>query len=332
MTRIIATICYWLQLHRLAYFFNRKRKRIVTFHNVIDDDIYIDNVANGVSNSFSQFKTIINEIRKRFTISNDLNDSSTLTITFDDGYSNQVDVAGEWLMSERIPAIIFVCGKFLDENDEHQALTIDYLLHWIAFVPEGIHSLNFKGRDVVLEVTSSNRTEIWSTQIWPAFLNDAASKGKDLLDALSSAYSLEGILSKLPPKYLHQRLTPVTENQLRKLKQNGWEIGWHCYSHYPLSGLSTAQKRTEIERNNAIYSSNVISYPYGGIREVDAESVEIASATGYSDGVSNIVDDKPLCGKMFRSRMGLSSDKVLLHFELSGLKYLLKNRRLLPKW
>lgn len=43
----------FLALHRLAYFLNRKRKRIITFHNVLTDDVFEDCLANGVSCSLS---------------------------------------------------------------------------------------------------------------------------------------------------------------------------------------------------------------------------------------------------------------------------------------
>lgn len=119
MTRLIAIITKFLLLRQLAYFLNRHRKRIITFHNVLTDDIFEANVANGVSCSLSQFKTIIDEIAKHFPFSLDLGDARTATITFDDGYRNQADVAYPYLLSKRIPAYLFVSGDLLSKSKHY---------------------------------------------------------------------------------------------------------------------------------------------------------------------------------------------------------------------
>lgn len=136
---LIARICYYLQLHKIAYYLNRKRKKIITFHNVLDDDIFCQNVANGVSLSFSNFKKIIEEIEGYFSFSLDLDDPKTVTITFDDGYYNQAEIVAPYLSSKGIPAYLFISGQLIINNESEipEPLTIDKLLHWISFVPGG---------------------------------------------------------------------------------------------------------------------------------------------------------------------------------------------------
>ncbi len=246
-TIVIARICYFLQLHRLAYFINRNRKRVITFHNVLDDDIFIRNVANGVSNSFSSFRKIIDEIGKRFPFSLDLNDAATATITFDDGYNNQVVVAAPYLMSKGIPAYLFVSGQLIsDRVAVDSTLTIDKLLHWVSCAPSGDYKLRFINRDISFSLGENNRDSIWSDIFWPLYIEDAGSKGENLFDAVDALYPFGVLVEQLSPKYVKQRLAGVTVGQLDMLKDNGWQIGWHTASHFPVSKLTLTEKEAEL--------------------------------------------------------------------------------------
>ena len=166
--------------------------------------------------------------------------------------------------------------------------------------------------------------------MWPAFVECPSSKGENILSALDSVYPILSILSALPKKYVDQRLTGIRGEQLQRLADNGWEIGWHTYSHFPLSKLSYKEKYKELKPDVCL-ASKVLSYPYGGLCEVDSECLIIAKQLGYKAAVSNINIPNSLSEKWFRSRMSVSSNKVMLHFELSGLKHLIKYHKLLPK-
>lgn len=338
MTRLIAQICFFFQLHRLAYYLNRDRKRIITFHNVLPDNVFENNVANGVSCSFSSFKICIEEISRYYNFSLDLDDTSTVTITFDDGYRNQVEIAAPYLLSKGIPAYLFVSGQLLspdggrgyERNDDVRPLTIDLLLHWISYVPNGEYSIQYNGEFSIAIFNDENRSQIWSSILWPLFVNDSKYKGRDLLNALDSVYPIQNILESLPKSYAEQRLGCASIEQLKKLSFAGWEIGWHTFSHFPLSKLSYEEKEKELMSDSRI-QSKVLSFPYGGPLEVDIDCLRIAEKLGYCTAVSNVNVDNSLNGKWFRSRMSLSTDPVLLHFELSGLKYFIKYHKLLPK-
>lgn len=332
-TRLIAKICCFLQLHRLAYFLNRNRKRIITFHNVLDDDVFVDDVANGVSTSLSDFKIIIDEIGNRFAFSLDLDDASTVTVTFDDGYNNQAEIAASYLIAKNIPAYLFISGQLIVDNDkvETEPLTIDKLLHWVSHVPPGMYDLRFDDKIIPVAINDDNRNIVWGNIIWPLFTKDTAAKGENVFNALNEAYSYTDILKCLSPKYVKQRLTGVTPRQIKRLKDAGWQIGWHTYSHYPVSRLQSEDSRKAELTPHPLCDSKTFSFPYGGLNDVDEESLDILKQSGFTSAVSNINYGNSELGNWYRSRMSLSPDSVLLHFELSGLKYMLKYRKLLPK-
>ena len=121
--------------------------------------------------------------------------------------------------------------------------------------------------------------------------------------------------------------------EIKAIRKEGWIVGWHTDEHFPLSKLSREQKCHEIsEAASKEMLHYVLSYPYGEMQAVDAECIEIAKTAGYPCAVSNLPDPNTLTGRFFLPRFTLPDNKYLLHFELSGLKYFLKNRKLLKNY
>lgn len=316
MKQLLAVISCWGGVDALFYFLSRRAKRILTFHNVLPDQIFVRNVANGVSCSASDFRKVVRALKKRWRFSTDFFDPSTITITFDDGYLNQYEVAAEILREEgNIPAIIFPAGDVLDGK----VLTVDKLLHWASHVPQNI----LQGKGYV------DGLQLWVKEIWPKFNADSMLKGLRLYRELDGVYPFEKIMGALSPEYRRLRLTGITRAQLDDLRGRGWKVGWHTQSHYPLSRLSIDEKRMEMTPP-ADMQGEVFSFPYGETASVDLEAIQLAEGLGFPAAVSNMTDPSAPFGRHFLPRTSVSSDKYRLHFELSGVKYFLKYRRLLP--
>ena len=300
----------------LFYVFNSKFKRILTFHNVLPDGLFEQNVANGVSCSASTFRKTIKMLSERWNFSTDLCDPRTITITFDDGYLNQYEIAAEILKEEGdIPAYIFPAGDVLDGK----MLVVDQLLHWASYVPS----------EILREKGYANGTELWVKEIWPRFNEDAQRLGMGVWQELNSVYPFEKIFIGLSSEYNRLRLSGISQQQLKELRERGWKVGWHTQSHYPLSRLSIVEKRREMTPPVDM-QGEVFSFPYGETASVDLEAVQLAEELGFPAAVSNTTVRSPLTGRYFLPRMSASSDKYLHDFELSGLKHFLKFRRLLP--
>jgi len=322
MTRTVAILCHFLGINNLFYWLNRRAKRVITFHNVLRDELFRAGVANGVSVRLSDFEHIIDNVSKKFRFSLDLDDSATLTITFDDGYTNQYTTAFKALRKRGITAYLFCSGDCL----ENKTLTIDQLTHWIDCVPAGSYDLGRFGR---VEVRDENRSEAWSYILWPNFLKDGASLGCDLFAACDAAYPMTKILASLPSDYVKERMVGVTQKQCDEMRHAGWKIGWHTQHHFPLSKLAADIALNEItppaEMRNVCFS-----FPYGEDESVSSENVLQAEKIGYPSAVSNTIPLEINRLSYFRPRVVLSSDKYLMHFELSGCKHFFKCRKLLP--
>src|SRR5262249_47444911 len=91
----IYLICAWTGITELFYTFNRRRRLILTYHNIIPDEFFDNALHLGVSHRLSEFQQQLDLIAARFKITTDFfsdNDRSCV-ITFDDGYQNNTGAA-----------------------------------------------------------------------------------------------------------------------------------------------------------------------------------------------------------------------------------------------
>lgn len=183
-------------------------------------------------------------------------------------------------------------------------------------------------RNIVIDDT--NRDMVWQKAIWPSFVKDNKTKGYGLLNALNSIVSISSLLDKCNKKYLHLRLTGFSSQEIEAIRNKGWLVGWHTYEHFPLSALDKDEKLKEIDTLAPAATKAVpLSYSYGEMLSVDNECQEIARNAGYSCAVSNLPDTNTMSSNYFLPRITLSDNKYMLHFELSGVKYFIKNRSLM---
>ena len=329
LVHLLAVVCYFCGLDALFYALNRRAKRIVTFHNVLRDELFRPGLANGVSNRLSEFVHIVDECAKRFPISNDLFDPTTLTITFDDGYRNQYTTAFKHLRGKGFPAILFLAGDLApnEGNGEEGAeegvrgedvptaktsgLVVDRLLHQVAEAP-------------IEMIPGGDRLSYWMKTVWPKFVREARRRGA------ASAFDGGSFCPDLPVDYLQERLGTISAAELNEMRTAGWQIGWHTKSHVPLAALDEASVRAELD-SPSVYRAVCLSYPFGNPEEVGDLAPRLAAELGYPCAVSN-TNTAPAnaASRYFLPRLALPADAYELHFELSGLKFFLKNRRLLP--
>lgn len=311
ITHLIAVVCYWTGIDALFYRLNRRAKRIVTFHNVLPDGLWRENLANGVSCSLEDFTAIVRECATRFRFSTDLFDAKTLTLTFDDGYRNQFSFAFKTLRTLGIPACVFVSGIPLG------GLLIDRLLHWVALAPAEA-------------IPGGDRLGFWTREVWPRFVADREARGETVFRELDARWPYAKVEAEMSADYRRERLSGISEAEREEMRTAGWKVGWHTKSHYPLSGLTREALRDELDCPEE-FRGVCFSYPYGNPVEVGDEAVRLVRELGYPCAVSNCnTADLNATTRYFLPRLALSADRYALHFELSGAKHFLKFRKMLP--
>ncbi len=309
--QICAFIGYWSGLDALFYWLNRKAKRVLTFHNVLPDELFSQAPIVGPIDKLSDFMQIIKIIGKRFPYSVDINDPKTATITFDDGYLNEYEIAGNWLIENDIPAILFVSGKMIDAAPQ-KCLAVDKALLWCACaqIPE--------------------KYRVWEGLWHQEFEKDGDNRGENVIARMESLCTFSTIMETLPKEWVRLRLSGVKREHLEELKRHEWIVGWHTYSHFPLGGLSLEEQQKELTVPKE-FASSPMSYPYGTEPSVTERTCELAKEFDFPCAFSNDPDFSCLRGNFYRMRFSLTSDKYDIHFQLSGLKYFLKSFKLLPK-
>ena len=268
---IVAFLGYWSGLDALFYWLNRKAKRVLTFHNVLPDAIASEVPSFGYADKLSEFASIIEEIGRRFVFDVDVDKEGTCTITFDDGYLNEYEVAGKWLMERNIPAILFVAGNIIG-----------------------------------------------------AKADDCLSVDKRHLKELGIDFS------SLSPEWKRLRFSGVTKEQLDDLRAHGWLVGWHSKSHEAISQMTLDRQREELAAPSE-YRNVPMSYPFGMSSAVSMDTIRLAKEAGFPCAFSNDPWESPMRGNFYRMRYPVSTNKYEMHFLLSGLKYFIQHRKLLPR-
>ena len=149
-------VCYWLGVISLCYALQRRHKLILTYHNVIPDQLFDGALHLGMSHPLSIFVKQIELIRQRFEITTELGGSGdrSCVVTFDDGYRNNITAAEE-LEKAGCRGIFFVP---VHSTITGQPLVIDQVLLWFSYAPVGryvVQGLSF-------ELTEDHRAEAYS--------------------------------------------------------------------------------------------------------------------------------------------------------------------------
>jgi peptidoglycan/xylan/chitin deacetylase (PgdA/CDA1 family) len=99
-------------------------------------------------------------------------------------------------------------------------------------------------------------------------------------------WSLLGQWSGTP----HEReLSPMSWDEIRDLRDSGWEIGSHTCSHPDLTRISEREAERELRRSREVCESEAerpcraLAYPFG---RCDERVVELAGGSGYAAAVT----------------------------------------------
>lgn len=199
-----------------------------------------------------------------------------VSITFDDGYANNFEVACPILQRRSLPATVFVSTAFLDGGWMFNDLVVEA----IRSAPE-----NFDLDDLGL---GRHR------------LDDHESRRKAIAETLASLKYLppdkrqqtaqlicERAMDKLPPSPM------LTSDQVRGLKRAGIEIGAHTCSHPILTSLTDECARREIETSKCQLGEicgeriDAFAYPNGRPgRDFSAQHVAMVRDAGFKLAVT----------------------------------------------
>jgi len=202
-----------------------------------------------------------------------------VSITFDDGYRDNHDLALPLLKRHGLSATFYVTSGYLNGG----LIFHDVLVETIRHAATGTLDLGIDGVDR-LPIT-------------------------DMASRVNAIQQLMGAMKYLPPKQRQQlsgrlletlgenapRSLMMSDEQVRELSRSGMGIGGHTTHHVILSKLTADAARDEIDTNRNTLSSIIdkpltsFAYPNGkpGI-DYDASHVELVREAGYRNAVSTL--------------------------------------------
>lgn len=210
---------------------------------------------------------------------------TSVVITFDDGYADNVLEALPMLEKEGVPATFFVSTGTLGSNYEYWWDELERIL-----LEERIFPSTFELQDERLGRIWSTRSPLERNslyhEIYPLIMQVDADRRDDWLNQLRDWADCgdEG-------RTTHRAMTI---NELRELASSDLvTIGAHTVSHTPLASLSSDQQQIEIfESKHQLeeltgQNITVFSYPFGGKRDYTRESIRLSHKAGFIRAASN---------------------------------------------
>lgn len=324
-----AKISKYIGLTSMCYYLNRRKKRIIAYHNIIEDNLFDGKLHLDYSTRESSFRKQIEIIKKRFDIDLDVENEKSLQITFDDGYLNQFQLASKILDEHNLKGYIFLAGDLVNSKE---ALAIDKIMYWFSYVPLGKYQL--KKFNIKISITEEwkRRDEFFKVD---GLVNKEQSL-EDLVEDLDSSYNFSKI--GFTEGYDGRFFGPSNE-VMEDLKKRGHKIGAHSKSHSKLSNLNVEDLKADIEYcqslQGIIYNTDVFCYPYGSKKEVPKEAIKLVESSGFKSALA--YSNEPMVEgyeRYFIPRMILpdTDDEDVINFILSGAINLVMYKKLLPSW
>jgi peptidoglycan/xylan/chitin deacetylase (PgdA/CDA1 family) len=327
---IVAKISKYTFMTKLFYKLNKERKIIIGYHNVIPDKNFENYINLDFSIRESQFIKHLEVIKKRFDIGIDLNNGNEVTLTFDDGYSNQYSIASKILDEYNVNGYFFCAADLLDNKD---MLLIDKIQYWIDYADDGKYTNEEYNLELELADKITRKKQWRKVQ---SLIKNKVSFEK-ICELLDNMFRFEDI--EIDNEFYKLRFNSIKKSELERMKLKGHKIGAHSSAHNILSYMKSDELNKDIEKcrvllETGIYNTKTFCYPFGGEEDVSDEVIRVINKKGFVNAIAFI--NKKLkyrnYNELFMPRMILPNtyDKDYIEFILSGAYYFMKNFKLLP--
>lgn len=245
-----------------------------------------------------------------------------LAITFDDGYTDNHDVALPILRRHGLPATFFIATGFLGRGCMWNDRVIE------AFRRTPLRRVDLSGLlDVgsfALAHAADRRMAIETVIRAVKYLQPQPRL--DLVRSIGQRLEVDA-----PPSLM------MTEDEVRSLRRAGMQIGAHTVSHPILATLDAGEKRREIVESKQVLETilgepvDLFAYPNGKPGEdYDAESVRIVREAGFTAALTTARGAAHRQTDPFQIPRFTPWDRTRLRFGLRMLMTLWVSNRPLP--
>lgn len=219
-------------------------------------------------------------------------------VTFDDGYTDNLEQAAPILARHNIPATVFVATATINRHCE---------FYWDELERIFLHP----GLSARLELKIGDQARTWTfdddfepSVNWDVRQAPRRTSQNAYLEIAGHIRNLvpaerEKVLTQLtewagisrPPRHDHQTMT---EDELRRLTADGLiSVGAHTVNHPVLSSLDASDQAFEIQASqNRLeqilgHPVRTFSYPYGRVQDYSRRTVTLVRQAGFTCACSN---------------------------------------------
>jgi len=280
--KIVIPIAMGLRADKLVRCFGASRILNVMYHGVVKKDSNYFSPRHLVVEQFEEhlkyYKKnfdVISVEEAFFNIQNGVKTkNNTITISFDDGYKNNHEVALPLLEKYNIPATIFVSSLCASDG-------IDKCL-WSEYIA----ALNYYHRDELIRIGNysfSNGYEPNKQITLVDFIKQASCRDRDaFIQNLVEEYDLRNKLDSIPDEVWKL----MSKNELIELSRSkNISIGSHGHLHYNFGAISIDNARKDMLyskeqlENTLDKKINMIAFPDGSYND---EVKNVAEKLGFS--------------------------------------------------
>lgn len=310
----------------LLFRLQRARQRVVTFHNVIDDELFDPNLPHfGASCTRSQFIQQLEVIQSRFEVVTGIGVPGTCIVSFDDGYRNNIDTVAPILRQRGMNGVFFVPACYLESGE---ALWIDELLMWASYAPAGTHTV----LGTKIQIDDGSRHQTWS-HLYELILSNY-SQLPELRNELNQLHPFEKVRQRVGQVLYRNRFEPMSAADVEQMAAMGHLIGCHSFKHDVLSKLSETELAADFDkcqRHRSKYNTGLYAYPFGGPAEVSPSAIAACRQNGYSFGFLNYEPRYESLWTIGRICLGNCSERLFIEAKLCGFEQALR-KVLSPIW
>lgn len=271
---------------------NEIEPTVLIYHRVAEDPIDSQLLAVSPENFENQIK-YLTENYNVIPLSQMIEDfengrlnKNTVSITFDDGYADNLYNALPILEKHKAHATIFVSTGFIGNSREFWWDDMERIFFTKKALPE-VLSISDDKQDYYFDLrTFDGRIDTYD-KLHQFLKQNKHSERQAFIDELLN-------WANLP---LNGRRTNLVmdENELRKIsKSECIEIGAHTVWHDSLAVLNSNEQADEIKNSIQTLSKilgkevKLFSYPYGSSNDVNEETLKILKDLGFKNAVANI--------------------------------------------
>ena len=273
----------WLKKHQVGY-------AVLTYHDIIPDEEtdFSDPMKIKYSEFFKQMKMIsdnfpiysIKELHKKI-INKDIPKDLCVSITFDDGYLNQLSNAAPLLQKLNIPATFFITTDFAYQR------IIPQLERWKSWIKLSQNKINLEsiGINETFDLKNISEKRRLYNRLIGLLPSDIYDYEDDKLNSLLNKLFCD---ETIPRIYMNWKEI----NELNKI--SNFTIGAHSVSHPNLKKVKNFLEDEVIKSKNIIESNiqqkvKYFAYPFGTNNELDKNIIDKMHVSNFDLAFSSIL-------------------------------------------